>query len=200
MKYILHFFKASRWNKTSPLWKYTFILALPSQSQVAVIIHKHQGIFTSNVYRELRMCRNAWGYADTGYFNTLLNGLEVPGHTSKKLLMACWQGEELWVSWGFCSFFFFLISVQRTKSQTVRIYLETHNSSKATPSQYCCCPSSHDGWVTFCSTPVLLIQQELNWNLRVSLRINAPWLESKTCLISARRMQSWSTHFTAIAH
>lgn len=80
---------------------YLFIPALvPSHSQIAVIIHKQQGIFTSDVYRELRMCRNTWGYADTGCFNTLFNVLEVPGHSAnsdtwRQLLMACWQGEGL---------------------------------------------------------------------------------------------------------
>ena len=100
--------------------------------------------------------------------------------------------------------FFFLISMQRTKRQAERIYLETHNSYKAIPSQDCCCASSGDGqslgWVTFCTILVLLTQQELSWILHVSLRLNAPWLQSKTCLINAWRMQPWSKQFTATAN
>lgn len=54
----------------------------PSHSEIAVIAHKHQGIFTPDVYRKLRMCRNAQGYADTGYFNILLDVLRIPGHSA----------------------------------------------------------------------------------------------------------------------
>lgn len=37
-------------------------------------------------------------------------------------------------------FFFFFNTCTKKKSQAVRIYLEMYNSSKATPSQDCCCP------------------------------------------------------------
>lgn len=55
---------------------------VPSHSEIAVTAHKHQGISTPDVYRKLRMCRNARSYADTGSFNTLLDVLEVPGHSA----------------------------------------------------------------------------------------------------------------------
>lgn len=96
---------------------------VPSHSEIAVIAHEHQGIFTPDVYRKLRMCRNAQGYADTGYFDILLDVLQIPGHSAnlEAILDDLMARKRLMSFKRLLLFYFFKINMQGTKSQGVRI-------------------------------------------------------------------------------